>query len=310
MNRSTLRMRQAAGLLLFTMATGCSEPSEPTIHSWTGTPSAVQWTSGEVDRLPSEGPTVECSGSILSAESAEAMIPLTEPGPNENEYSTLQRLEDIAAMFEACNDPWGLFPTVYKHITQRVIDAMVDGDIEDTEWARDLIVDFGGRYFSNLNAALTGKAPSYAWSHYYYLADHPGVSPTRALLVAMVTHLTLDLPYTLVEVGSTEEHKEDYFMLGDLMIEVTGDFLVDLKEHYDTDPTDILNGFFLGKWIDELYGPETAMTLSFQTIRTKAWNNRWLLEHWWGEDTAAAEIYTAFWTIDGVLASLDAAGTI
>ena len=45
-------------------------------------------------------------------------------------------------------------------------------------------------------------------------------------------------------------------------------------------------------------------------LRTKSWNNRWLLEQGWGGWIAAAEIWAAFWAVDGILASMDAAGTI
>ena len=132
----------------------------------------------------------------------------------------------------------------------------------------------------------------------------------RAVVVAMVAHLTLDLPYSLQAVGTTEDHEDDYFVLGELMIEITPDFIQDLRDYYDTDAEDVLNGFFFGDWVDGAFGEDTMITLSYQTIRTKSWNNWWYLEQWWGGWVADSEIYTAFWTIDGVLATLDAAGTI
>ena len=99
-------------------------------------------------------------------------------------------------------------------------------------------------------------------------------------------------------------------MLGELMIEIAPDFIDDLRSYYDTDPEDLLNGFFFGNWVDGAFGEDTMITLNYQTIRTKSWNNRWVLQQWWGGWVANSEIYTAFWTIDGVLATLDAAGTI
>ncbi len=71
----------------------------------------------------------------------------------------------------------------------------------------------------------------------------------------------------------------------------------------------ILNGFFLGEWTDGAFGEDTTITLSYQTIRTKSWNNWRLINSGFGL-VADGEIYTSFWAIDGVLASLDAAGTI
>ena len=53
--------------------------------------------------------------------------------------------------------------------------------------------------------ALQGKEPSWAWAHYYMLADRDDVSRTRSVLVAMVAHLTLDLPHSLVAIGTKED---------------------------------------------------------------------------------------------------------
>lgn len=251
-----------------------------------------------------------CNGQYLSAEAVERMLRLTDTGNNETIYSTYHRIDGIASLFEACGDPWGMFPTAYRHITRRIIKAIENQEIEDDQWGRDIVVDFAGRYLANLEAALKGETPSYAWEHYYYLADQNDVSRTRAVVVAMVAHLTLDLPYALVAIDSTEEHKNDYFVLGELMIEITPDFLDDLREYYDADAEDILNGFFFGNWIDGAFGADTTITLSYQTIRTKSWNNRWYLERSWMAWVAESEIYAAFWNIDGVLATLDASGTI
>lgn len=251
-----------------------------------------------------------CEGETISSASVARMLELTQVTSHETIYSTYDRIDGIASLFEACGDPWGMFPTSYRHITNRIIEAIENGEIEDRAWGKRIVLDFASRYFANLRAALTGGQPSYGWEHYYYLADQSDVSRTRAVVNAMVAHLTLDLPYSLVAVDTTEDHADDYFVLGELMIEITPDFIEDLRDYYDTDAEDILNGFFLGDWVDGVYGADTTITLSYQTIRTKSWNNRWYLEQSWGQWVADGEIYTAFWAIDGVLATLDAAGTI
>jgi hypothetical protein len=238
------------------------------------------------------------------------MLMLTEVTDSEDIYTIFNRIDQIATIFETCGDPWGLFPTSYRHITRRIIQAIEGREIDDQEWARNIVVDFAGRYLANLRTALLGEEPSYAWAQYYYLAGRDDVSRTRAVVVAMVAHLTLDLPYSLVAIGSTEDHKDDYFVLGELMIEITPNFINDLLYYYNADAEDILNGFFLGNWVDGAFGQDTTITLSYQTIRTKSWNNRWYLERGWGRWIAESEIYTAFWSIDGILATLDRAGRI
>ena len=275
-----------------------------------GDMSAGDTSAGDMSAGDTIDVTVSCNGELISLEAAERMLSLTEVTDSEDIYTTFDRIDQIAAIFEACGDTWGLFPTTYRHITRRIIQAIEGSEIEDQAWGRAIVVDFAGRYLANLRAALTGGEPSYAWAQYYYLAGRDDVSRTRAVVVAMVAHLTLDLPYSLVAIGSTEDHRDDYFVLGELMIEITQNFIDDLMFYYDTDAEAILNGFFLGRWVDGAFGQDTAITLSYQTIRTKSWNNRWYLERRWGRWIANSEIYTAFWSIDGVLAALDRAGTI
>jgi hypothetical protein len=308
---------------LTTLGLGCEDVSEtdqgPTMSiyddSWSAEDYGEEYGEEEYAEEREEfTPVAEessmCNGQFISAEAVDEMILLTELTDHEDVYSTYERIDEIAALFEACGDPWGLFPTTYRHITRRIIQALERREIEDTAWGKAIVLDFAARYLESLQAVLKGEEPSYAWGHYYYLADQEDVSRTRAVLVAMVAHLTLDLPYALVAIDTVEDQEDDYFELGELMIEITPDFLEDLRFYYDTDAEDVLNGFFFGDWIDGVYGQDTTITLSYQTIRTKSWNNRWLLEQWWGGWVAESEIYTAFWTIDGVLASLDAAGTI
>jgi len=250
-----------------------------------------------------------CNDELISSTAVNKMIIQTELTDEESIYTIYNRIDNIATLFEGCGDPWGMFPTTYRHITNRIIEAIERGEIEDTDWAKSIVIDFASRYLNNLRLVLKGEEPSYAWAHYYYLADQDDVSRTRAVINAMVAHLTLDLPYSLVAIDTTEDHKDDYFVLGELMIEITPDFIEDLKYYYDTDAEAILNGFFFGNWVDGAFGQDTTITLSYQTIRTKSWNNRWYIDMGWTW-VANTEIYTSFWTIDGILAGLDATGAI
>ena len=251
-----------------------------------------------------------CDGNIISPEAAEKMLELTMVTEYEDAYSIYDRIDGIASLFEDCADPWGLFPTTYRQITARGLQAIENGEFEDEGWAQDIIVDFAGRYLENLQMALVGEQPSWAWEQYYYLADREDVSKTRAVLVAMCAHLMLDLPHSLVAIETTEANKNDFFVFGEMMIEVSDELIIDLRKYHNTDAEDILNGFFFGEWVDGVFGANSMITLSYQTIRTKSWNNRWYLEQSWGKSIADAEIYSSFWMTDGVLASLDAAGII
>ena len=302
--------RTTALLTLPLLALGCSDATVPetdasgsAIEDAWGTPSADQTTTASSTDTPL------CNGDRISPEAAEEMLALTQVTDHEDIYSIYERVDGIAAGFEACGDPWGMFPTTYRRITARGIQAVENDEFEDADWAQRIIVDFAGRYLDNLGEALVGGEPSWAWAHYYDLADRDDVSRTRAVVVGMTAHLTLDLPYSLVAIGTEESNKHDFFVFGEMMIEVSGLLIDDLRVHYDTDAEDLLTGFFVGDWVDGAYGPDTTITLSYQTIRTKSWNNRWWLEQGWNW-LAETEIWSAFWAVDGVLATLDAAGTI
>lgn len=301
------------GLGMFSV--GCAEPPELGVSSNRSEPTQQhtlddEGFDGRQELTSGSGANAQCEGEWISAVAVERMIQLTQLTDHEDIYSTYSRIDAIAALFEACGDPWGLFPTTYRHITARGIKAIEEGDFADEAWAHRIIVDFASRYMANLQAALKGEHPSWSWSHYYTLADRHDVSKTRAVIVAMVAHLTDDLPYSLVAIESTDDNERDFFVFGEMMIEVAPDFIEDLRYYYDTDTEDILTGFFVGDWVDSAFGKDTTITLSYQTIRTKSWNNRWLLEQSWGGWIVEGEIYSSFWAVDGVLAALDAAGTI
>ena len=303
-------------ICLLVLIAGCDERNtirsdKPTLSYDTDQSTQEMQASLEVINVTERNEDLLCNDGVVSSEASRNLLALSDVSDElSTVYDIYDRIDRIASLFEDCGDPWGMFPTTYRHITNRIIQAIERGEIEDQEWAKRIVVDFASRYMENLQLMLLGEEPSYAWGQYYYLADHPNVSRTRAVVIAMVAHLTLDLPYSLVEIETTEDHKDDYFVLGELMIEITPDFIEDLRYYYDTDAEDLLNGFFLGDWVDGAFGQDTTITLSYQTIRTKSWNNRWYLEQWWGGWIAESEIYTAFWAIDGVLASLDATGTI
>ena len=245
-----------------------------------------------------------CLNNEISEQGIDLILDLTERNPN-SIYSVYNHIDTIALVFETCKDPRGMFTTTYRRITKRIIDAIENKEIRDQLWGHSIVIDFAARYLQNLRLHLQNEQPSYAWQQYYYLSSNINVSRTRAVVVGMVAHLTLDLPHSLVNINTTEDHKDDYFTLGELMIEITPLFIEDLKRFYDTNTEDILNGFFLGQWVDNVFGNNTMITLSYQTIRTKSWNIRWYLQKQWGQWIAQNEIYAAFWTIDGILATLD-----
>lgn len=254
--------------------------------------------------------SITCNGNRLTAESDMLVLGLTDSSTLVDIYDVQERVDAVAAAFEACGDPRGLFPTVYRPITDRAVEAIEEGRFEHGDWVRDLVIDFASRYLDNLRDEILYTSPSWAWDRYYELAARDDVSLTRVAAMGIVVHLGVDLPWCLVEIGTEETHKDDFYLFGDVLVEVSDVIIADLYAYYGADSEDLFTGFFMGDWVDSAFGQDTTTAFAFQTIRTKAWNNRWYLQQWWGAWIAESEIYTSFWALDGVLAGLDASGTI
>ena len=251
-----------------------------------------------------------CADGQVSDEQLTALRSLADTSTLSDIYDVEYRIDEIATRFGACEDPRGLFPTVYRPITIQAVSAIDAGAFEHDDWVRDLVVDFARRYLDNLALELDGTAPSWAWDRYYELAANDSVSRTRTAAMGIIVHLGVDLPHCLVEIDTQETHKEDFYLFGDILVEVSDVIIDDLMFYYGADSADLFNGFFLGSWVDGLFGSDTTTAFSFLTIRTKAWNNAWLMRQWWGGPIAAGEIASSFWFLDLTMQTLDGAGTI
>jgi hypothetical protein len=85
-----------------------------------------------------------------------------------------------------------LFPTTYKRITARGLEALQNDEFESPEWGEKIIVDFASRNMENLHKALVGDKTSYAWERYYRMADQSDVSKVRSVVIAFCAHLMFD----------------------------------------------------------------------------------------------------------------------
>lgn len=262
----------------------------------------------EAGRFLMEAPS--CDGDRIDAKTHDALLQLLRSQPVETIYDAQFLIEASASTFEACGDSRGLFATAYRPITEGAIRAIEDDQFADEAWARRLVVDFAQRYLVALEDELSGTPPSWAWDRYYELAANPHVSRTRVAATGMLAHLILDLPHCLSAIGTEESHRDDYFAFGDILVREADRVVNDLWERQGVDAADLLGGFFWGDWIDAAFDAQTTTALSFQTIRLKAWNNRWFLDQSWGGWIADGEIAASFWTLDGILGTLDAAGII
>ena len=119
----------------------------------------------------------------------------------------------------------------------------------------------------------------------------------------------VDLPYTLHDIGSMPDQREDFVLFGDILLEIFPQLIVDIQADYDTDVYDLLNGFFLGKWVDSMTTEGTSTAFMYQGVRLKAWRDGQNLRIF-PKVVVDAEIMTAWGIAETFLAKLDANGVL
>ena len=250
-----------------------------------------------------------CGESGLSAKDWNDILYATDLTELRSIEDVEERIALVDDVFTARKDVRGTFSTVYRPITSKAVRSVNDGMFEHKEWTEDLIIAFSERYLINLRAHLLNGEVSTPWERYYDLAFNCSSSPLRVASVGIVVHLVVDLPSVLAEIETSERHADDFEQFGLDLVGVTPKIISELGYHYGVDAEPFFTGFFLGDWVDGIWGENTMTTFAFQAIRQKAWLNGLLLQDWrWG--VAEGDI-RGFWrTADGILATMDEAGSI
>jgi hypothetical protein len=252
---------------------------------------------------------LDCDGERLGPVATRAALEWTDTASLEGSHDVERRIDRLAEAFAACGDRRGMFPVVYRPITHRAIEAANEGAFEDAAWAERLIVAFAARYLDALHASLRGDDASSNWRRYEDLAENDGVGGVRVAATGIAVHLLMDLPHALVKAESRGAHASDFERFGDELVGVAPALTAELATAYGVDAGPLFRGFFLGEWVDTVYGEGVTTSFVFQTVRQKAWRNRWLMQHGLGA-IAKAEMAASLHTIDAAFAVLDAGGAL
>jgi hypothetical protein len=113
----------------------------------------------------------------------------------------LARLDVILEQSLAAGDRRGFFAAVYKRVTLAVRDGIAAGDFEDGPRMERLDVVFANRYLDAYDAYARGERPTRAWQRTFDAARDDDVLVLQHLLLAMNTHITLDLGIAVLDVA-------------------------------------------------------------------------------------------------------------
>lgn len=109
--------------------------------------------------------------------------------------------------------------------------------------------------------------------------------------------------------GATKVVLVDSLARGDELVGVAPALTAELETAYGVDAGPLFRGFFLGEWVDTVYGEGLTTSFVSQTVLKKSWRNRWLMDHGLG-GLAKAEMTASFNTVDAAFAALDVVGAL
>jgi hypothetical protein len=203
-----------------------------------------------------------------------ALLKLADPSTVTTPEELLVRLKQLEASF--AGDGRVVFPAVYRAITQASVKLVADRRVADVEKSRALIVDFGRRYLTALQAHLDGGEVAPHWQHHFDLAA--GKKPSlRAAASAINAHLSVDLAEAVAAVRGTRSFAGDFATFGRALAAATPDVVASLARH-GVAAERFVKGWFVGDVVDAVAGAGTTSRLGFQVIRAEAFTNALLLQ--------------------------------
>jgi len=108
-------------------------------------------------------------------------------------------LDDIIAEQRARKSVLAYFPALYRAVTVRVRDGILNGQFDDGDRMNRLDTCFANRYFAAYDAWRNQAAPSRAWRIAFDAAAEPDLIILQHLLLGINAHINLDLPVAAVE---------------------------------------------------------------------------------------------------------------
>ena len=216
-------------------------------------------------------PPLEHCGGRLSDEDHMELLELTDTKTFVSYEDTPARMRRIAEIFSEAKDRRGLFPSVSVMITEESVQTTSEGHYQHQDLAEQLVEVLFRRYFDAFHGYLQGQEIEPQWQEYFRLAQVCSNSPLYVLGTGVNTHLTYDLPLTLLHIGAEADFKDDFMKFGDVLVKQTQKSTDLLESQQGVDAYGFFNGFALGSILDETAGEQFTARMIFQEVRANAW---------------------------------------
>jgi hypothetical protein len=191
-------------------------------------------------------------------------------GHDERLGALAEKLDGLAARYEAERDSRCVFTYAYAFMTRRLAKELPGAGMEDPEWVVALAETFGARYV----AAVTGWDEDRAnvpagWAAVFETICPKRTSPLEDLIFAMAAHIIRDLPHALTDVGLTDaqgrSHVADFHAVNAVMGHTVDDMQTAIGERY---------AHYL-RWLDRVGSAQDELLSNYgiRMIRGMAWYN-------------------------------------
>jgi hypothetical protein len=183
-------------------------------------------------------------------------------------------LDGIITASVASDDRRGYFAALYNRVTQRVRAGVQAGEFEDNPRMAKFDVAFANRYFEAYDAYAGGGQPTRPWRRAFDAAKRDDLLVLQHLLLAMTTHITLDLGIAAATVApgaALPGLRKDFLHINQLLSEETALVESELVEIAGAARPPL--GRLLELFEDAAHGYErTAAGVLIDVARARAWD--------------------------------------
>lgn len=251
-------------------------------------------------------PTDAVASACVSATPVADIAALTDPAGIETFDDARARIAELREVLSRSDDYRGTFALAFDEILELTGPTLDSGIYDDPEWATALAVEVVRLYLTNFHEYVTGGTPAAHWAEAFAETERCDRSPGRVLVGAIVAHLVIDFPEALVTIGSTPDHKADFYTFGGALVDAAPVIADEFEATYGT----ALHDFFTGWFVGDLVGETETTTLMFQSARTSAWVNNFGLQDPDTHELTRSAMNAAFGAANVALDGLEATGTI